>query len=193
MLFATFPQVWGGLYGEAPGIAGLNYISMGIGSFIGLFGNFFLIDKIYKSLKARNNNVGRPEYRIPTMLIGSFLITVGLFWYGWSVEARVQWVVPNLGIVVFSAGTIVCMTGMQTYVLDTYMRFAASAMAAVAILRSLFGFAFPLFAPYLYRDLGYGWGTSVLAFISIGLGWSAPMIFWFFGGKLRGWSSFAAG
>lgn len=193
LLFTTFPMVWGDVYGESTGIAGLNYISMGIGSFIGLFGNFFLIDRIYKNLKAKNNGVGRPEYRVPTMVVGSAMITIGLFWYGWSVEARVHWIVPNLGIVVFSAGTIVCMTGMQTYTMDTYLRFAASAMAACAILRSLFGFAFPLFSPYLYDTLGYGWGTSVLAFISLGLGFPAPLMFWVFGARLRARSTYAAG
>ncbi|MCJ1401580.1 hypothetical protein MMC11_004796 [Xylographa trunciseda] len=193
LFIATFPAVWSGVYGESLGIASLNYISIGIGAFVGLFGNFFLIDRIYKSFKAKNGGVGRPEFRIPTMLIGSPLVTIGLFWYGWAVQARVFWVVPNLGIMVFTAGSIVCLAGMQTYIVDIYTRYAASAFAAAAIVRSLFGFAFPLFSPYLYRDLGYGWGTSVLAFISIGLGWGAPVIFWFFGEALRKRSKYATG
>ena len=193
LFIATFTQVWNGVYGYSLGIAGLNYISIGIGAFLGLFGNFFLIDRIYKSLKAKNGGVGRPEFRVPTMLIGSPLVTIGLFWYGWAVEARVFWVVPNLGIIVFTAGSIICLAGMQTYIVDIYTRFAASAFAAAAILRSLAGFGFPLFAPYLYKALGYGWGTSVLAFISIGLGWMAPVIFWLFGEKLRSRSKYAAG
>jgi MFS family permease len=169
LFIATFPEVWNGIHGESWGIAGLNYISIGIGGFIGLFGNFFLIDRIYKSLKAKNGGVGRPEFRVPTMLIGSHLVTIGLFWYDWAVQARVFWVVPNLGIIVFTAGSIICLSGMQTFIVDTYTRFAASTFAAAAIVRSLAGFGFPLFAPYLYKDLGYGWGTNVLAFISIGL------------------------
>lgn len=193
LFIATFPEVWYGVYGESLGIAGLNYISIGIGAFIGLFGNFFLIDRIYKNLKAKNGGVGRPEFRIPTMLIGSPLVTIGLFWYGWAVQARVFWVVPNLGIIVFTAGSIVCLSGMQTFIVDIYTRFAASAFAAAAILRSLAGFGFPLFAPYLYNDLGYGWGTSVLAFISIGLGCTAPILFWLFGEKLRSRSKYATG
>lgn len=193
LFIATFPEVWSGIYGESPGIAGLNYISLGIGAFIGLFGNFFLIDKIYTGLKTKNNGVGRPEFRIPTMLIGSPLVTIGLFWYGWAVQARAFWIVPNLGIIVFTAGSIICLAGMQTFIVDIYTRFAASAFAAAAITRSLAGFGFPLFAPYLYKDLGYGWGTSVLAFISIGLGWTAPVIFWIFGERLRNFSKYATG
>ena len=193
LFIATFTEVWHGLYSESLGLTGLNYISIGIGAFIGLFGNFFLIDRIYKSLKAKNDGVGRPEFRIPTMLIGSPLVTIGLFWYGWAVQARAFWIVPNLGIIIFTAGSIVCLAGMQTFIVDVYTLYAASAFAAAAIIRSLAGFCFPLFAPYLYEDLGYGWGTSVLAFISIGLGWTAPVIFWIFGEALRRRSKYAAG
>jgi MFS family permease len=193
LLFVIFPGVYTGVYGEPIGIAGLHYAALGIGLIIGLFVQFFFIDKVYMRLKKRNNNVGRPEFRIPTMVIGSVLVTAGLFWYGWSVQARNHWVVPDLGIIVFSAGTMICLNGMQTYIIETYMKYAASAMAASAILRSLCGFSFPLFAPYLYNALGYGWGTSVLAFISIAIGWTAPFIFWFYGPKLRAVSKFASG
>lgn len=36
---------------------------------------------------------------------------------------------------------------MQAYILDTYTRYAASALTAVGFLRALAGFGFPLFAP----------------------------------------------
>ncbi|KAF5863985.1 hypothetical protein ETB97_008920 [Aspergillus alliaceus] len=193
LLLATFPTIWGAQYGETQGIAGLNYISIAIGSFIGLFLNFFLIDHIYRSLKEKNSGVGTPEFRVPTMFIGSGMITIGLFWYGWSVQSHMHWIMPNIGVAIFSAGTMGCLQGMQTYIVDSYATYAASAMAACALLRSLAGFAFPLFAPYLYKALGYGWGTSVLAFISIGAGFSAPLVFWFLGPKLRAVSRYASG
>ncbi|KAH8657884.1 putative MFS multidrug transporter [Xylariales sp. PMI_506] len=170
------------IVGAVKRIAGLNYISLGIGAFLGLFGNFFLVDKIYKYLKAKNGDVGRPEFRIPTMLIGSPLVTIGLFWYGWASRNNY-----------FTAGSMICLAGMQTFIVDIYTRFAASAFAAAAIIRSLAGFGFPLFAPYLYNSLGYGWGTSVLAFLSIGLGWTAPVIFWLFEENLRSRSKYATG
>ncbi|KAE8395475.1 hypothetical protein BDV23DRAFT_145045 [Aspergillus alliaceus] len=125
------------------------------------------------------------------MFIGSGMITIGLFWYGWSVQSHMHWIMPNIGVAIFSAGTMGCLQGMQTYIVDSYATYAASAMAACALLRSLAGFAFPLFAPYLYKALGYGWGTSVLAFISIGAGFSAPLVFWFLGPKLRAVSRYA--
>jgi MFS family permease len=192
LMLATFPDIWTEIYHESPSIGGLNYISIAIGSFAGLFFNLKLVDRIYKTLKARNNGVGKPEYRMPSLAVGSFISTIGLFWYGWSI-GNTHWIMPNIGALIFTAGTISCLQGMQTYIVDSYETYAASAMAACAILRSLCGFAFPLFAPYMYSALGYGWGTSVLAFITMAIGWSAPFVFYFFGPKLRAISRYAAG
>ncbi|KAJ5410067.1 uncharacterized protein N7487_004426 [Penicillium crustosum] len=192
LMLATFPDIWTEIYQESSSIGGLNYISIAIGSFAGLFINLKLVDRIYKTLKARNNGVGKPEYRMPSLAVGSFISTIGLFWYGWSI-GHTHWIMPNIGALLFTAGTISCLQGMQTYIVDSYETYAASAMAACAILRSLCGFGFPLFAPYMYSSLGYGWGTSVLAFITIAIGWSAPFAFYFFGPKLRAISRYAAG
>lgn len=136
---------------------------------------------------------GRPEFRIPSMFVGSLLIPVGLFWYGWSAQARLHWIMPDIGITIFAAGSITCLQCMQAYIIDSYTRFAASGMAAVIVLRSLAGFGFPLFAPYMYSALGYGWGNSVLGFISIVVGIPAPYFFWFYGQKLRARSQYAVG
>ncbi|KAJ9285619.1 hypothetical protein DTO021C3_6873 [Paecilomyces variotii] len=195
LLLSTFPQVWEGVYGENVGIGGLNYISLGIGFVLGAQINARASDWIYYYLKRKqsNTNTGVPEFRIPTMFIGSLFIPVGLFWYGWSVQARIHWVMPNVGIVIFSFGSIVCLQCMQMYVIDSYTRFAASGMAAAVVLRSLAGFGFPLFAPYMYQRLQYGWGNTLLAFLSIVIGVPAPWVFWFWGSKLRAMSQYASG
>lgn len=193
LMVASFPDVWTGIYGQAEDIGGLNYLSIAIGSFVGVLISMTLVDRIYSTLKAKNEGVGLPEFRVPCMAMGAVLTTAGLFWYGWSVQARLHWSMPNVGALVYMAGTWCCQQGTQVYLIDCYQTYAASAMAACAILRSLVGFAFPLFASYMYNDLGYGWGTSVLAFVSIGIGWTAPFIFWYWGPKLRAMSKYAAG
>ncbi|CAI7654373.1 unnamed protein product [Penicillium bialowiezense] len=192
LMFATFPNIWTVVYHESPGIGGLNYLSIAIGSFIGLFFNLKLVDRIYKGLKARNNDIGKPEFRMPSLAVGSVISTIGLFWYGWSI-GNAHWIMPNIGALIFSMGIISCLQGMQTYIVDSYQTYAASAMAACAVLRSLCGFGFPLFAPYMYNSLGYGWGTSVLAFITMAIGWGAPFAFWHFGPRLRAMSRYASG
>jgi MFS family permease len=100
---------------------------------------------------------------------------------------------PNIGVAFFGFGVITSFQCIQTYIVDSYTRFAASAIGAVAVLRSLAGFGFPLFAPYMYQKLQYGWGNSLLGFLGIALGWPAPFLLWKYGELLRKKSTFAAG
>jgi hypothetical protein len=67
----------------------------------------------------------------------------------------------------------------------------ASALAAVVVLRSLAGFGFPLFAPYLFQRLDYGWGSTLLALLAIGIGLPVPILLWLFGERLRKHSQYA--
>jgi hypothetical protein len=62
---------------------------------------------------------------------------------------------------------------------DLYTRYAASVLAAAAFLRSLAGFSFPLFAPYMFGKSSYGLGNSdlaIVAFVPIGIGIHAPIL-----------------
>ena len=147
LVLSTFPSLWTLRYGESIGTSGLNYISLGIGFFLGSQICAPINDRIYKKLKKRNNNTGRPEFRVPVMVPASLLVPIGLFWYGWSAQAKVHWIMPNIGACIFSAGIIMGFQCIQTYIVDTYTRYAASAIAAATVLRSSAGFGFPLFAP----------------------------------------------
>ncbi|KAK6341422.1 hypothetical protein TWF696_008498 [Orbilia brochopaga] len=193
LVLATFPRLWEDRYGQSVGIGGLNYLSLGLGFFLGTQICAPINDKIYVRLKARNNGVGLPEFRIPLMPIGVFLVPLGLLIYGWSAQAKTHWIVPNIGATIFSAGSIMGFQSIQTYIIDTYTRYAASAVASITVLRSLAGFGFPLFAPAMYNKLGYGWGNTTLALLGILIGWPGPFILWNWGAKLRGKSQFAAG
>lgn len=193
LVLSTFPTIWTDVYGESTGIGGLNYISLGLGFFLGTQIGAPVNDGMYRRLKKKNGGVGRSEFRIPLMFPGSILTPIGLFIYGWSAEYKTFWIVPNIGAAIFAMGTIMIFQASQTYVVDAYTRFAASAVASTTVLRSLAGFGFPLFAIPMYDALGYGWGNSLLAFVSIALGIPAPFLLWFYGERLRGKSKFAAG
>ncbi|KAJ5118393.1 hypothetical protein N7526_010030 [Penicillium atrosanguineum] len=195
LVLSTFPTLWTSpeYYNESIGIGGLNYISLGLGFWAGSQICAPLNDRIYRGLKARNDNVGRPEFRVPLLIVGAVLIPTGLFIYGWTAQEHCHWIAPNIGAFLLGMGTIVSFQCMQTYMVDTYTRFAASALAAGSFLRSVAGFGFPLFAPYMYDKLHYGWGNSVLAFIALGFGIPAPIFLWKYGEALRKKSTYAAG
>ncbi|KAF2021667.1 MFS general substrate transporter [Aaosphaeria arxii CBS 175.79] len=193
LMLSTFPRLWSVRYGQSTGIGSLNFISMGVGFFVGTQACAPLNDAIYRKMKKRNNGVGKPEFRVPMMIPASFLVPIGLFMYGWSAQAKTHWIVPNIGAAIFCAGVIVGFQCIQTYLVDSYTRYAASAIAAATFLRSLAGFGFPLFAPAMYDALDFGWGNSLLGFVAIALGVPAPFMLWKYGEKLRNKSKFAAG
>lgn len=194
LVLSTFPGLWQISYGMSTGIGGLNYIALGLGFFLGAQICAPLQDRIYARLKRHYNvSVGRPEFRIPMMVPGAFMMPVGLIIYGWTAQYRVHWIGPDIGVVIFSGGVIIGFQAIQGFLVDSYTRYAASAVAAATVLRSLAGFGFPLFAPSLYAKLDYGWGNTMLAFIGVLIGWPGPILLWKYGEKLRAKSTFAAG
>ena len=64
VFLTTLPSIFQEVYRESIGIAGLNYISLGIGMFVTAQANARFIDTLYKRLSKRNGGVGKPEYRL---------------------------------------------------------------------------------------------------------------------------------
>lgn len=69
--------------------------------------------------------------------------------------------------------------------------FAASVLAANAVLRSLFGAAFPLFTTQMYGNLGLHWAASIPAFLALAC-IPFPIVFWKYGHKIRARCKYAA-
>ncbi|KAI1143240.1 MFS general substrate transporter [Hypoxylon sp. FL0543] len=182
---STFATLWIERYGQSVSVSGLHYIAIAVGCIIAAQVGARVTDSIWQRLKARAKGETQPEYRVPLMIPGAVLIPVGLFWYGWSAEARAFWILPDIGIAIFSCGIILGTQAMQAYVMDSFPKHVASASAASQMLRNVAAFAFPLFAPKMYQTLGYGWGNSLLAFVFLAIGIPAPLILWRYGAKLR--------
>ncbi|KAK3985474.1 major facilitator superfamily domain-containing protein [Cladorrhinum sp. PSN332] len=192
LALSTFAAVWVDIYKESPSMAGLNYISLALGFSLATQICAPINDALYARLQQRNGGVGRPEFRIPLLVPGVILVPVGFFWYGWSVQATLHWIMPNIGALLFASGITTSMQCTTSYIVDSYSMYAASATAATTVLRALAGFAFPLFAPYMYTSLGHGWGNSLLACLAILLGWPSAWLFWVYGETLRRKSPYAA-
>ncbi|ORY65032.1 major facilitator superfamily transporter [Pseudomassariella vexata] len=197
IVLVSFPNLWSSPqprgYGESVGIGGLNYVSLGLGFGLGAQICALLQDRIYAALKRRYKEPGRPEYRVPMMIPGALLVPIGLVIYGWTAEYKTHWIWPNVGACLFSAGSIVGFQCVRTYLVDSYTRYAASAVGAATVMRSLAAFGFPLFTPSLYDNLGLGWGNTLLAFLGVAIGWPSPVLLWIYGERLRKRSPFAAG
>ncbi|KAJ3828255.1 major facilitator superfamily domain-containing protein [Lentinula raphanica] len=184
LMFTTFPELFNGIYGFDTGIGGLVYLGLGIGFLVATMFGAKTADQIYHYLASKNGGKGKPEMRIPALAFGSLWVPVGLFWYGWSAQARIHWIMPIIGSGIFGFGMMTTFLPIQLYLVDAF-QFAASALAAASVMRSLLGFAFPLFGTQMYHALGYGGGNSLLGGLAIVLGIPFPIWIYYKGEQMR--------
>jgi len=187
-MFATFPDLFATVYGFSVGIAGLAYLGLGLGFLAATLFGARISDQIYHRLAARNGGQGKPEMRVPALIFGSFFAPIGLFWYGWSAEAKIHWIMPIIGTTIYGFGLMTTFLPIQLYLVDTFT-YAASALAAASVFRSLLGFVFPLFGEQMYARLGYGGGNSLLAGLAIIFGIPFPVWIYYYGESIRARSS----
>jgi hypothetical protein len=104
IFFTTITEVFETIYHFKHDLVGLSFIGIGIGQFVGQFLYSHLAGRSYK----KHTRLGdeRPEQRLHLMLIGAVVIPVGLFWYGWSVQAKAHWINPCIAAGVFSFGLL---------------------------------------------------------------------------------------
>lgn len=118
-MFTTFPDLYSTTYGWSPGISGLAYLGTAFGFIVSTLIGVPMLSKSYRTvskksysifgkkkwpiyqLTERNNGISKPEFRIPVMFLGSLFVPVGLFWYGWSAQAKTTWIMPIIGTAIF--------------------------------------------------------------------------------------------
>jgi MFS family permease len=180
---ASFSALHVSAYGDSIAISGLHYIAICLGEILGSQMVGPLMDFAYKRLKTRFTDV--PELRVPLLLPGAIFAPIGFLLYGWAAQYHLFWLVVDIGAMMLSLGMQIFDTTLGAYVMDAYPEHISSASAATQVLRCLMAFGFPLFSNGLYKALGYGWGNSLLAFLSIGIAVPATGILWRYGAKLR--------
>ncbi|KAJ9651945.1 hypothetical protein H2198_008808 [Neophaeococcomyces mojaviensis] len=184
LLFTTITGLFEQVYGFSQGSAGLAFLGIGVGMLLGLVIFGATSDKVVTYLTNKNGGERKPEYRLPHMMIGAALVPIGLFWYGWSAQERVHYIMPIIGTGFVGSGLLATFMPIGTYLVDAFTIYAASAMAANTVLRSLLGAFLPLAGPQMYRTLGLGWGNSLLAFIAVAL-WPVSLGFYIYGERIR--------
>lgn len=190
-LFLTaYPIVFQRIHGMRPGVGGLPYFGMIIGQLLaGLY--VALTQPSYNRKLAANNGVPVPEWRLPPVIVGGVSFAIGLFWFGWSgYRSDVHWIVPTASGLFTGFGLLAIFLQSLNYLVDAYLMFAASAIAANTFLRSLAGAGFPLFSQPMFNALGVNWAGTLLGCVAVVLV-PIPVIFYMYGEKIRQKSSFA--
>ncbi|TQB72955.1 hypothetical protein MPDQ_006380 [Monascus purpureus] len=182
LVLTTFPLVFQTQYGFSVGITGLSYTGIGVGNSLGLL-IFSLTSDRYIQYRLSRNKM-RPEDRLPPLLISGPLFAVGLFWYGWAAQEKVHWAVPIVGSTFVGLGINLCFMSVMGYLVDAFTKYAASALAANTMLRSVGGGLLPLAGKKMYHSLHFGWGNSLLGFLTLAFT-PALVLLYLYGERVR--------
>lgn len=180
---AYFPIVfqeirgWGQLVGQLP------FLALLVGILFGAAANL-LNQKFYVKRFHANNNRAVPEARLPPMMVGSVFFAAGNFIFGWTSKPSIHWMPSCVGAACMGLGFFTIFQAAINYLIDTFPKNSASAVAANTFLRSCFAAAFPLFARYMAHGMGVDWASSLLGFVSCAL-IPIPYLFYIYGPRLR--------
>ncbi|KAF3933655.1 hypothetical protein ABW20_dc0101450 [Dactylellina cionopaga] len=190
LMLTAYPVVFARYHHIAGGNSALPCIGLVLGQVLGSFIVYLYEPYYIRALKA-NRGIPIPENRLPPAILGSILFPIGLFWFSWTGNyPNIHWIVPTLSGLFIGAGIFLIFLQCLNYLIDAYLMFAASTIAANSFLRSIFGAVFPLFATYLLNALHVNWAGTLLAVVSLVL-LPCPFILYKYGKMIRKKSKYA--
>ncbi len=190
LTFFAWPFSYQEVRGWNLGVGALPFLGITIGVIIGVAIITWTSQTRYKRKMIENGGKPVPEERLVPMIFGSLLLPIGLFWFAWTSDPHITWVPQALSGIPIGCGIIMIFLQGLSYIIDVYLMYANSAIAANTFVRSLAGAGFPLFAGAMYRNLGVAWATSLLGFLCVAF-IPAPILFFLYGKRIRAMSKFA--
>ena len=180
----AFPFVFREGRGWNPLVGSLPFLAILIGMILGGAVNVLNNSHYYNRRYMANGNKAVPEARLPPMMVGAVFLAAGLFIFGWTGAKEYPWIASCIGAMMVGLGFYTIYQSTTNYVVDTFPRYAASAVAVQSFMRALLAAAFPLIIHPMYRAIGIGWATSVFACFGVAL-IPIPFLLFVYGPKLR--------
>lgn len=185
LCFVAYPLIYSGLRGWSPGITGLSFVGIGIGTMLAIVTEP-LARRLVNSHK-KDPATGRvpPEASVAVVCIASFLCPIGQLWFSWtSVPITIHWIWPILAGIPFGAGNCLVFIYASNYLASCYGIYSASALAGNSVIRSLMGGSLPLAGPAMYAALSPQWAGTLLGLVQVAL-IPIPFVFYKWGEKIR--------
>ena len=192
MFFFAYPVIYMEGKGWSASKTGIMFIPIGVGVLIATAAApFFNKDYNRRAQPYRDRGeLAPPELRLIPMMVSCWFVPIGLFCFAWTSYERISWAGPCFSGLAAGFGFCALYNPANNYIVDSYQHYAASALAAKTLVRSIWGACVPLFTIQMYHRLGYQWASSLMAFISLGC-CIIPFLFYIFGAKIRKFSRYA--
>ena len=190
LFFEAYPITFQEERGWNLGVGALPFLGITIGVILGVILIIYTSQTRFKQKMIANGGKPIPEERLIPMIIAGVFLPIGLFWFAWTSDPHVHWAAQVIAGIPIGFGIEVIFLQSLSYLIDVYLMYANSALAANTFLRSLAGGGFPMFAAPMYHNLGVNWATSLLGFLAVAFV-PCPVLFYIYGKKIRGWSKYS--
>ena len=185
LCFVAYPVVFVQYRGWGPGISGLAFVGIGVGTVLAIACEPLIRRLINSYPKEPETGKSLPEAMGSIMTIGAVLTCVGQLVFSWtSLPVTIHWAVPIAMGVPFGAGNTLSFIYGANYITGAYGVYAASAMAGNAVMRSFVGGTLPLVGPAMYAALTPQWAGTLLGLLEVCL-IPIPIVFHRYGAKIR--------
>ncbi len=111
----------------------------------------FWTNKQYNRIARKSGGIAPAEARLIPAMYTAKAIPVGLFWFAWTNDPSMPWIISVAATVLFGFGLLVTFLSVTSYRIDSYVGVCGVSLAANAVLRSLFGAAFSPSRPTCIR------------------------------------------
>jgi len=166
------------------------FIGIGLGSVLGRFIQLYLARHMNKMMPKWHGHPPCEMNLTGAMVAGPFLVG-GILGLGWTgAYAYIPWWVPALSTVCLGMGFNLAFISLQCYLVDVYLTYTASALAAATICRAIVGAVVPLFTRQMYIKMGTQWACTLTGCFALIISFS-PFIFYKYGSKLRATGKFS--
>ncbi|GAA6004059.1 hypothetical protein JCM10207_006537 [Rhodosporidiobolus poonsookiae] len=189
-LFFSYPIVFIA-HGFNAGEVGLCFLSVFIGIMLCCSIAVPLQERYYQGQVEKHNGHPPPEARLPLMMVCCLVLPAAEFIYAATSIKSVHWAGALVSGIPFGFALVGIYTAANTYLAVAFSRYAASAMSAKTLARSLAGASIPMWLQPMYASIGNWWAGATFAFISLAMA-PIPFIFFFYGAKIRARSKMAS-
>ncbi|KAJ5989422.1 hypothetical protein N7481_004632 [Penicillium waksmanii] len=99
-----------------------------------------LTDLLSRWLRKRNNNIHKPEHRLPALILPFLINPIGLIVFGYTVSQLQHYVRPAVGAAIASSGLTLVPSVMLSYVVDAYPKTSGEALVLVNASKNVVAF-----------------------------------------------------
>jgi hypothetical protein len=169
----------------------LPFLAIGVG--LGLSAVTRIFDDRSFELHRRRNQCVKPEGKLLGFFLGAPALAIALWWFAWTIPPAVSdihWIVPSIALVLVGYALNEFDTVLLGYIVDSYLTYSASALAAIQFIRAVMAGTFPLFTHQMLDILGANVTMTVLAVVAT-IFCATPPVFACYGERVRQRSKFA--